>query len=124
MATIIVHVLEIIVAFGLLNVWLLRAQKSTPYRGRDAKNIVEEFAVYGLPKWFCYFIGFLKIGSAVLLLAGIIFPVLQLPASLLITALMIGAVAMHIKVGDPIIKSTPAALMLLMSLIITTSFLI
>jgi small basic protein len=33
----------------------------------------------------------------------------------LVAALMIGALAMHLKVGDPLMKSLPAALMLALS---------
>ena len=33
----------------------------------------------------------------------------------LVAALMVGALAMHLKVGDPLMKSLPAALMLAMS---------
>ena len=33
----------------------------------------------------------------------------------LVAALMIGAIAMHLKVGDPAMKSLPAAIMLALS---------
>jgi uncharacterized membrane protein YkgB len=97
---------------------LLRFSKKTEYRGGDASNLIEEFAVYGLPVWFCYLIGFLKIGSAVMLLLGLWIPELTLPASLLVIALMLGAVSMHAKVKDPIKKALPAGAMLLMSVIV------
>ncbi len=42
-------ILQIIVACGLLNVWLIRPQLKTPYRGCDAKNLKDEFIAYGLP---------------------------------------------------------------------------
>jgi hypothetical protein len=109
---------QIIVALGLLNVWLLRANRSTAYRGGDAKTIKEEFAVYGLPGWFCSLIGFLKISSALVLLLGLWIPALVLPASALISGLMLGAVSMHAKVRDPITKTLPAAAMLIMSLLV------
>jgi hypothetical protein len=112
-------VLQIIVALGLLNVWLLRFSKSTEYRGGGAKSLKEEFSVYGLPTWFMYLIGALKIGSALALLAGLWLPMLVKPAAGLVVLLMLGALAMHIKVRDPIGKSLPAALMLAMSLVIS-----
>ena len=111
-------VLQFIVGAGLLNVWLLRAQSQTAYRGGSADSLRAEFATYGLPEWFFYLIGFLKIGSAIMLLAGIAMPGLVGPAASIVVGLMLGAIAMHIKVGDPAMKSLPAALMLLMSLII------
>jgi hypothetical protein len=111
-------VFQVIIAFGLLNVWCLRANRATGFRGGNAKNIKEEFAVYGLSERFCYLVGFLKIGCALLLLAGVWYPPLRLPASSIIVVLMLGAVAMHAKVGDPLVKSVPAAVMLLMSLLV------
>lgn len=112
-------VLQIVVALGLLNVWLLRFNKSTAYRGGNAKNLKDEFAAYGLPSWFVYFIGTLKIGSAIALLAGFWVPSLVVPAAGLVVLLMIGALLMHLKVKDPLMKSMPAALMLIMGLLIS-----
>jgi hypothetical protein len=113
-----VNLLQVITALGLLNVWLVRFNKKTSYRGGEANNIIEEFAVYGLPIWFCYVIGFLKIGSALSLLLGVYFPFLTFPSALLILCLMIGAVLMHIKVKDPLKKAIPASVMLTMSALI------
>jgi hypothetical protein len=116
-----VSILQIVVALGLLNVWLLRFNKQTPYRGGSSKNLKEEFETYGLPQWFVYLIGALKVGSATALLVGLWIPSLVLPASGLIVLLMIGALLMHLKVRDPIIKSLPAVLMLTMGLTISFS---
>jgi hypothetical protein len=113
-----IQILQIAVGLGLLNVWLVRANLSTAYRGGNAQNIREEFAVYGLPAWFCTLIGVLKVGAAIALLAALWFPEIRQPAAALIAALMVGAVSMHAKVRDPIIKTVPAAAMLLMSLVI------
>ena len=113
-----VLLLQIIVALGLLNVWLLRFNKATAYRGGQATTMREEFAAYGLPVWFCYLMGFLKVGSALALLAGIFLPELVFPAAALIAVLMAGALAMHVKVKDPVIKSLPALLVLVMCLVI------
>jgi hypothetical protein len=114
-SAIITKVLQIIVALGLLNVLLVRRNKSTSYRGGNASNIVEEFAVYGFSRSFCYAIGTLKVSAAIALLLGLQFPALVIPASALIAALMLGAVSMHAKVQDPISKALPASLMLAMS---------
>jgi hypothetical protein len=114
----ITQLLQVIVAFGLLNVWLVRRNKSTAYRGGNATNIVEEFAVYGFSPSFCYAIGALKIGSAILLLLGLAFPAIVPPVAGLVSRLMLGAVTMHAKVGDPIKKALPATLMLVMNLAI------
>ena len=107
--------LQLILGLGLLNVWLLRANRATGFRGGPAKSLREEFAVYGLPPWFYGFIGTLKVGSAIALLVGLWVPVLILPAAGVVIALMLGAVAMHVKVKDAVTKTIPAFLMLVMS---------
>lgn len=111
-----IAILQVVVGLGLLNVWLVRANLATNYRGGNAKNIKEEFAVYGLPGWFCSVVGVLKVGGALALLAALWFPELRQPAAALIAVLMAGAVSMHAKVRDPIVKTVPAAAMLVMSL--------
>jgi uncharacterized membrane protein YphA (DoxX/SURF4 family) len=103
-----ITVAQVILGLGILNVWLLRFGKATAWRGGDAKNLKEEFAVYGLPPWFMALVGVLKVGCAGALLAGIWFPALTRPAALGLGVLMLGAVAMHVKVGDPMKKSLPA----------------
>ena len=115
-----VPICQITVGCGLLNVWLLRFNKSTAYRGRTAANMREEFAAYGLPAWSCYLVGFLKVTSAFALLAGLLpaFSSLVLPAAILVALLMAGAVAMHLKVGDPFKKSLPALSVLILCAII------
>jgi hypothetical protein len=108
--------LQIIVALGLLNVWLVRAKAPTAYRGGSAQSLKEEFATYGLPDWTFYVVGILKVGSALLLLLGIWVKspdLVRLPA-LIVAGLMVGALAMHAKVKDPLTKSLPALAMLLM----------
>jgi hypothetical protein len=108
-------ILQAIVGLGLLNVWLVRARSATSYRGGDSRSLREEFAAYGLPEWFFSLVGVLKVGSAILLLVGIWFRPVVLPAAAVVVVLMVGALAMHVKVKDPAIKSLPAFLMLLMS---------
>ena len=106
-------VLQVIVAAGLLNVWLLRFNRATPYRGGNSKSLKDEFTSYGLPAWFSYFIGVLKVGSAILLILGIWNFQVIFPTALLVTCLMVGAILMHFKIRDPLIKSLPAFMMLI-----------
>lgn len=110
--------LQLVVGLGLLNVWLVRAKSSTAFRGGSAQSLREEFAAYGLPYWFFLLIGALKIGSGVLLLVGIWVPEVVRPAAATVAILMVGALSMHAKVRDPLIKSLPAFLMLLMTVAI------
>jgi uncharacterized membrane protein YphA (DoxX/SURF4 family) len=109
---------RIVIALGLLNVWLLRAGKPTDWRGGDARNMKEEFAAYGLPEWFLWVVGFFKISLAILLLVGIWIPSVTKPAATGIALLMLGAVSMHLKVRDPIKKSLPAFSLLVLSLVV------
>lgn len=114
-------VLQVIVGLSILNVWILQYKKETQWRGGNAKTIKEEFSVYGLPEWMCYVVGALKIVLALALLTGIWFPELVKPAALGLAALLIGSIVMHLKIKDPIKKSFPAFLFLLMCLYVAFS---
>jgi len=109
-------VLQLVVALGLLNVWLVRAKQATAYRGKNAKSIQEEFAAYGLPAVVMWIVGILKVGIAIALILGIWMPTLVSPAASVLVILMLGAIAMHMKVNDPIKKSVPAICMLAMAI--------
>lgn len=111
-------ILQCAVAIGLLNVWLLRTNQSTPYRGGNAQTMREEFAAYGLPPLAMYLVGTLKVGAALCLIVGVWWPSLVFPAALLVAVLMVGALAMHVKIHDPIQKSVPAVVLLLISVVI------
>ena len=106
-------ILQVQVALGIFNVWLLRFDKPTAWRSAASKNMKQEFAAYGLPVGLMYGVGLLKLISAALLLVGLWYPIVIMPAAGLIAALMIGAVAMHCKIGDAPMKSLPATSMLL-----------
>lgn len=114
------QILQVVIALGIINVWIFRFGQSTRYRGGNAKNLREEFEEYGLPLWFMVAIGIGKLTLAALLLAGLWYSWLTLPAAVGMSVLMAGAVAMHIKVGDPAIKAVPATLMLAMSLFVAS----
>jgi hypothetical protein len=107
-------ILQVIAGLGLINVWLVRPRSATAYRGGSAKTLREEFDAYGLPEWCFYAVGASKIVAAVLLIVGIWVPQVVMPAALVVAALMVGALAMHVKVKDPLTKSVPALLMLAM----------
>ena len=106
--------LQVVVALGLLNVWLVRANRNTPYRGGGTHSMAEEFAAYGLPDWARVAVGTLKVGAAAALIAGIWMSALVVPAVVLVSVLMLGALAMHFKVGDPLRKSVPALIILVL----------
>ena len=109
-------VLQILVALGIFNVWILRFSKTTAWRGGASANMKEEFQTYGLPPWSVQLIGFLKLACAICLVVGLWFPVVTQPAAIVLAVLMFGAIAMHVKVKDPAKKSLPAFTMFVLSL--------
>lgn len=110
--------LKLIVGISILNVWLLRFSKKSPFRGGEASNMKEEFAAYNLPENFMLLIGVSKVSLAVGLIASIWFSQLEFYCAIGIAALMLGAVAMHLKIRDPLKKSMPALAFLVLSIII------
>ncbi len=116
-----ISILQILIAFGLVNVWLVRSGRKTKYRGAGAQNMKQEFAVYGLPSWFMYIIGFFKMVIALVMIIGLFVPQIMypigFPALIVLSVLMLGALSMHIKVRDPFIKMLPALLMLAMAVL-------
>mgnify|MGYP001490519931 CR=1 FL=1 len=113
-------ILSIVVGLTVINVWLFRSNKSTSYRGGDASSLLEEFQVYGLDDYFLI-IGIVKVSLAIMLLLSLYFKKLSFFASSGIAVMMLVAVYMHINVGDEIIKSMPASVMLTSCLIIAYS---
>jgi hypothetical protein len=92
----------------ILNVWFNRFNKDTGYRGGNATNMKEEFLEYGLSQDTMYAVGAAKVSLAALMLAGHAKPQLVRPASLGLASFMLGAVGMHLKVGDPVKRYLPA----------------
>ena len=90
----------------------MRFNRETEFRGGEAKNLPEEFEVYGLPRWMVYTTGATKISLALALLVGLREPRLTHPAATALATLMAGAVGMHLKVGDEPKKYAPAATIL------------
>ena len=126
----IIMTIKLITSLGIFNVWLLRYNKNTEYRGGNAKSLKEEFETYGLNSWFMYIIGAIKIGVSILFVVSCfnifskMLDVTIFYASVVMSLIMIGAILMHIKVNDPFKKSVPAITMLtLYSIIILNYFL-
>jgi hypothetical protein len=109
---------QVTIALGIYNVWLLRANKPTNYRGGSARTLEEEFHVYGLSTRFMRIIRVCKLLSATLLIAGVWIPLLTSIGAIAMASLMLAAVLMHAKVRDPIQKSLPAASLLLLSVMV------
>ena len=110
--------ISLFVSILVTNVWLFRFNKETPYRGGNAKNMIEEFAAYGLDLNTMYLVGSLKIIASLGLIIGLLKTKISVYSSLLMAILMIGAIYFHFKISDPAIKYFPSALMLTCSVFI------
>lgn len=106
--------LQVIIGLGLLNVWLWRSANATTYRGGTARTLREEFSAYGLPSAAYYVVGTLKVVAGVVLLAGLWLPLPVRAAAGVVAGLMVGAIGMHLKIKDPITRSVPAVIMLVL----------
>ena len=95
-------------ALWILNVWFHRFNKDTGYRGGNATNMKEEFEEYGLSESTMYAVGAAKVSLAGLMLAGLVAPRVSRPASIGLAVFMLGAIGMHIKVGDSVKRYLPA----------------
>jgi preprotein translocase subunit SecG len=104
--------LKIIVSISLLNVWFIQKDKATKWRGGNAKNLMEEFKAYGLSESMFYFVGFLKVGLSLILIASIWVSSLENYSALGLIILLSGSIVMHFKISDPLYKSFPAFLFL------------
>ena len=113
-------ILSVIVGLTVINVWLFRSGKSTSYRGGDANSLMEEFVVYGLGDYFLT-IGIIKVGLAILVILSLYFQKLRLISASGIGLMMLVAIFMHFSVGDELIKSMPASVMLISCIIIAYS---
>ena len=101
----------------ILNVWILRFNKETEFRGGDAKNMLEEFQTYGISPPLMYLIGGTILTLAILLIVGVWVEALTRPAAILLGLLMVGAIGMHLRVGDRIKKAAPAISVLSLSIL-------
>lgn len=108
-------IIQVFIAVAMFDVWLFRYNRPLRARGGDAKTMVEEFKVYGLPDWLRQLVRALKLGCGALMIVGIWFPSAAFAAGAVLSGLMAVAITMHIKVQDPAYKSLPAALFLVLS---------
>tara|TARA_R110000744_G_scaffold338323_4_gene443518 strand:+ start:92 stop:481 length:390 start_codon:yes stop_codon:yes gene_type:complete len=107
---------KIIIFMSIINVWFIRFNKPTPWRGGDSKSMKEEFEIYRLSPAIMYIIGTIKVSLAVMLLISIWIKDLSTPAAGAMGIFMLGAIAMHFKADDPSIKSFPALILFLISI--------
>ena len=99
---------QLIVGLGILNVWLIRRNKNSAFRGGHSQTMEEEFQFYGLPTWSVPIVGFFKVSLAILVLAGFFNPEFTAIGAFGLGLFMFGAVIMHLKVQDSLIKIIPS----------------
>ena len=107
--------LQVVIALGIVNVWLIRPGRAARFRPADADSMAEEFRRYGFSDRTRVLVGATKLGLAAALLFGIAFEPVAGAAAAGMSVLMAGAILAHVRVGDPLVKSTPAFAMLVMS---------
>lgn len=107
---------KIIIFITIINVWFLRFNKPTPWRGGDSKSMKEEFETYRLSPVIMYLVGTIKVSLAVLVFTSLWLEDLTTPAAGAMGIFMLGAIAMHFKANDPNIKSLPALILFLLSI--------
>ena len=112
-------VAQVLIALTIYSVWLIRPNWETAYRAADARNLKEEFAVYRLPIWVLYLVGFIKLSLASALLAGIWMSNLVVPAAYGMAVLMTVAIVVHLRVrNDSFLKAAPAVTILCLCLFV------
>jgi uncharacterized membrane protein YphA (DoxX/SURF4 family) len=97
---------------------VLRSAQGTAYRGGSAQTLRGEFAAYGLPDALFYIVGAIKVIAGVIMLAGLWWPLPVRAAAGAVVVLMVGAIMMHIRIKDPATKSVPAAILLMLCLVL------
>ncbi len=112
------QIIQVIIAIGIFNVWIINFNKPTKYRGAGAKNIKDEFKAYGLPLWSVYLVGSVKIAVAMALLLGLIYPSIVPYVGYILLVLMLSAIFFHVKISDPLYRAIPSLIMLFLALLL------
>ena len=102
-------IFQVSIILGIFYAWTIGFNRESKFRGGKARNLKEEFLVYGLPGWSMYFIGGIKLLLSSLLILSFYMPVLVKPVAGALTVIMAVAVVMHLKIReDKLIKALPA----------------
>ena len=102
-------IFHVSIILGIFYAWTIGFNRESKYRPGRAKNMKEEFIVYGLPFWFMYTIGAVKLILSTLLIFGFFYPFLLKPVAAVLCVVMAGAVLMHLKIReDKLIKALPS----------------
>lgn len=113
-------ILQFIVGFSILWVWLIRSHVATNYRVGGATTLREEVVEVGFPNWVYDVLRVVKPFFAFFLMIGLLYEPFTLPCMAMTTLFMLGGVGMHIYAKDSIKKMIPALILLLFCFIIFT----
>ena len=113
-----IYIFQVVIALSVIRVWTMNFNKPSRWRGGGARNMKEEFIVYGIPSWVMYSVGTLKVTFSVGLLAGLWIPELVKFSASGIAIMMFFAIIMHVKIKDPLIRSIPAITFMVLSILI------
>tara|TARA_B100000035_G_scaffold66023_2_gene53834 strand:- start:937 stop:1311 length:375 start_codon:yes stop_codon:yes gene_type:complete len=108
----ILKILLVVVSVTVITAWTYNINLDTTFRGGDATNMIEEFEAYGLNQTTMVVVGIFKVSCAIMLLFGLKYRKLILPAAGVMALFMIAAVYFHFSISDPIIPTAPSLLML------------
>ena len=102
-------IFHVSIIIGIFYAWTIGYRKESKFRPGKARNMKEEFIVYGLPFWLMYATGTIKIISSILLILGFFYPIFLKPVAAILCLVMGGAVLMHLKIReDKLIKAFPS----------------
>ena len=105
------------IAGGIIYAWTIGHGKPSKYRAGRAKNMKEEFAVYGFPSWVEPIVRVVKLLLALCLLVGYFYQHIVRPVAGILTVIMFVAVMMHLKMTrDPLVRVLPAYALLSFSI--------
>lgn len=110
---IILKLLIVLVSLTVITAWTYNLNLDTTFRGGDSTNMIDEFEAYGLNYTTMVVVGIFKVACALMLLFGLKYKKLILPASGVMILFMIAAVYFHISISDPIVPTLPSLLMLI-----------
>ena len=108
----ILKILLVVVSVTVITAWTYNINLDTTFRGGDATNMIEEFEAYGLNQTTMVVVGIFKVSCAIMLLFGLKYRKLILPAAGVMALFMIAAVYFHFSISDHIIPTAPSLLML------------
>ena len=108
----ILKILLVVVSVTVITAWTYNINLDTTFRGGDATNMIEEFEAYGLNQTTMVVVGIFKVSCAIMLLFGLKYRKLILPAAGVMALFMIAAVYFQFSISDPIIPTAPSLLML------------